>query len=64
VEEVEIIHQHQWYGRDAVVKTKDGSYAKACFDYKDECFKLQEEYNPRYWDVQMIFRFNGVGGIK
>ena len=61
---VEVVHQYRGYGRDTVAKTKDGRYIKACFDYKQEVFKLEEEYNPRYWSEDMVFRFNGVGGIK
>ena len=61
---VDVVYQHRFYGRDTLAKTKDGKYIKACFDYSKECFKLEEEYNPRYWSEDMVFRFNGVGGIK
>ena len=61
---VDVVYQYRGYGRDTVAKTKDGRYIKACFDYKQEVFKLVEDYNPHYWSEDMVFRFNGIGGRK
>jgi len=60
-EEMEILRQHRFYGRDTVAVTKDGRYIKAVYCYKEMMFKVYEEYDPRYWTKGMIFRYNGLG---